>query len=250
MGKVYIVGIGPGSREYLLPLAEKTIRDADVLIGARRLLSMSGLHLGLSAFSVIFPPSPAKEKSKIKAGTKKKSFRGVKAGKKIMFFNGNYSKVLDYILRNKDKEKIVVLVSGDPGIFSFAQQITERLVPCEYEVIPGISSIQLAFARIGKSWQDAFIFSVHGRPKRGLAKAVLKHKKVFLFTDEKNNPANIASFLFRKGIRDREIFVFKNLSFPDEEIISTDIENLRKSEGKWGRLCVMIVDAQEEHYTV
>ncbi len=205
MGKVYIVGIGPGSREYLLPLAEKAIRNSEVLIGARRLL----------------------------CGFKKKTIS----------IDGNYSKVLSYILRNKDKEKIAVLVSGDPGIFSFSQQITRRLEPDEYEVIPGISSMQLAFARIGKSWQDVFIFSLHGRSKRGLAEAVLKHKKVFLFTDEKNNPASIASFLFRKGIRRRKIFVFKNLSFPDEKIIRTDIEILRKNKGQWGGLCVMIVAA-------
>lgn len=215
MGKVYIVGIGPGSREYLLPLAEKTIRDADVLIGARRLLY--GLERGKT---------------------------------KTIPIDGNYSRVLSYILKNKDKEKITVLVSGDPGIFSFSQQITLRLEPGEYEVIPGISSMQLAFARIGKSWQDVFIFSLHGRSKRGLEEAVLKHKKVFLFTDEKNNPASVASFLFRKGMRRREIFIFKNLSFPDEKIIRTDIETLRKSDEKWGGLCVMIVAVQGEYSTV
>ncbi len=205
MGKVYIIGVGPGSKEYLIPLAGKTIRNSDVLIGARRLLCMFNVK------------------------------------KKAIPVDGNYSYALSYILKNKNRKKIAVLVSGDPGIFSFSSLITDRLKPGEYEIIPGISSLQLAFARIGKSWQDALIFSLHGRSRRGLAEAVLRHRKVFLFTDEKNNPASAASFLFRKGILKRRIFVFKNLSFPDEVIIKTDIEKLRRSKEEWGGLCVMIV---------
>ena len=213
MGKVYIIGIGPGSREYLLPLAEKIIRNADVLIGHERWLRLFNMK---------------KEK---------------------LFLKGNYSRILDYTLKNRDSKNIAVLVSGDPGIFSFSSLITSQLKPGEYEVIPGISSLQLAFARIGESWQDALIFSLHGRSKRGLAEAVLRHRKVFLFTDGKNNPASAASFLFRKGIRKRRIFVFKNLSFPDEVIIRTDIERLRKSREEWGGLCVMIVIVPGEHST-
>ena len=204
-GGVYIVGIGPGSKEYLIPLAKKVIRDADVLIGAPRLLPM------------------------------------FKTEKEVIPLKGNYSKVLNYILKNKDKERIAVLISGDPGIFSFSHQVTSRLKPSEYEIIPGISALQLAFARIGESWDDVFIFSLHGRTKRGLINAILNHKKIFLFTDRKNNPANIASFLFRKGIRKRKIFVFNNLALGNEKIIETDIKTLQKSKDEWGELCVMVI---------
>lgn len=215
MKKVYIVGIGPGSKEYLLPLAKKVIRDADVLIGALRLLSL------------FTPP--------------RYTGAGFKTEKEVIPLEGNYAKVLNYILKNKDKEKIAVLVSGDPGIFSFSHQVTSRLKPSEYEIIPGISSIQLAFARIGESWEDVFIVSLHGRTKRGLINALLNHKKIFLFADRKNNPANIASFLFRKGIRKGKIFVFNNLSLGNEKIIETDIKTLQQSQDEWGELCVMII---------
>ena len=205
MEKVYIIGVGPGSKEYLIPLAGKTIRNSDVLIGARRLLCMFNVK------------------------------------KKTIPVDGNYSYALSYILRNKNRKKIAVLVSGDPGIFSFSRQITSQLKPDEYEIIPGISSMQLAFARIGEPWQDAFTFSLHGRTKRGLLETVLGHKKVFLFTDEKNNPANIASFLFRKRVRRRKIVVLENLSLPNERIMKTDIMNLAKSQVKWEKLCVMVI---------
>ena len=205
MGKVYIVGAGPGAKEYILPLAEKRVREADVVIGSARLLSL-------------FPMA-----------------------KKTIVLKGNYSDVLDYIKKNKDKKKIAVLVSGDPGIFSFARQITSLLKPSEYEIIPGISSMQVACARIGEHWDDVFMLSLHGRSKKGLINAVLEHEKIFLFTDKKNNPASIASFLFKKGIPKRKIFVFRNLSLINEKIIKTDIETLQKTKENWEELCVMLI---------
>jgi precorrin-6y C5,15-methyltransferase (decarboxylating) CbiE subunit len=205
MGKVYIVGIGPGSKEYVLPLAKKVIQEANVLVGAPRLLSL---------------------------------FR---TKKKVICLKGNYSEALHYILKKRYKEKIAVLVSGDPGIFSFSRQITSRLNSGEYEIIPGISTMQLAFAHLGESWEDVFILSLHSRSKRGLVNTVLEHKKIFLFTDRKNNPACIASFLFRKGVQKRQVFVFKNLSLPDEKIIKTDIKSLQKNNQDWGDLCVMVI---------
>lgn len=205
LGKVYIVGIGPGSKAYLVPLAKRAIEDADILIGAPRLISL------------------------------------FKTKKKTMAIKESYREAVDYILRDRYKEKIAVLVSGDPGLFSLSRQITSRLKSGEYEIIPGISSMQLAFARIGESWEDVCIFSLHGRSKKGLAKVVSGYKKVFLFTDRKNNPATIASFLFRKGIRKKQVFVFKNLSFANEKIIKTDIKSLSKSKDNWSELCVIII---------
>ena len=164
-----------------------------------------------------------------------------KEAKRTIILKGNYSKVLSYIQDNKDREKIVVLVSGDPGMFSFSKQITKTLDLAEYEVIPGISSLQLAFARIGESWEDACILSLHGRTKRGLYDAVSNNKKVFVFTDKKNTPASIASFLYKRGITKREIIILENLSLADERIIHTDINSLTNNKEETADLCVMII---------
>ena len=40
MNKIYIIGIGPGTEDYLLPIAKREIERADCLIGAKRLLSL------------------------------------------------------------------------------------------------------------------------------------------------------------------------------------------------------------------
>ena len=128
MEKIFIVGIGPGAKEYLLPVALRRITEADCLIGARRALDLF--------------PEFKKEK---------------------VCFDSRMNRVIPYLKKYRKDKKIAVLVSGDPGLYSLAQTIARNFPKDEYEVIPGISSLQLAFARIGESWQDAGIISLHGR---------------------------------------------------------------------------------------
>jgi len=161
--------------------------------------------------------------------------------KKKIRLAGNYADVVNYIIRNKDTKRIAVLVSGDPGIFSFSRHITRCLPRDEFEVIPGISSLQLAFSRIGEPWDDVCIVNLHNRSKRGLAEKVSGHKKVFLFTDDKNTPSQIASFLLTKGIRKRTVYVFNNLSHDNEEVIRTNMDALSRDKKKVPGLCVMLI---------
>jgi len=128
MNKICIIGVGPGAGEYLLPAALKLIKDADCLIGAQRALDL------FSRFK--------KEK---------------------ICFDSRLSRVIPYLKKHREDKKIAVLVSGDPGLYSLAQAIARNFPKDEYEVIPGISSLQLAFAQIGESWQDVKIISLHGR---------------------------------------------------------------------------------------
>ena len=93
MGKVYIIGMGPGSFELVTPLAEMSIRDSDVLIGAERMLN----HFNDNS-------------------------------KRKIYLTGNFSDVLAYIRDNVDRENIALLVSGDPGIFSFSSRVTTNSI--------------------------------------------------------------------------------------------------------------------------
>ncbi|OHC12238.1 MAG: precorrin-6y C5,15-methyltransferase (decarboxylating) subunit CbiE, partial [Planctomycetes bacterium RIFOXYD12_FULL_42_12] len=92
-------------------------------------------------------------------------------------------------------------------------------------IIPGISSIQFAFAAIGESWDDACFISLHGRDAEyaQLMKNVREHSKVGILTDHKNTPAVIARQLLAGGIRDRQMFICENLSLPEERILETDL---------------------------
>ncbi|MEK7376320.1 MAG: precorrin-6y C5,15-methyltransferase (decarboxylating) subunit CbiE [Candidatus Margulisiibacteriota bacterium] len=204
MNKVYIIGMGPGAIDYLLPVAKREIERADCLIGADRLLSLF--------------PSPDKKK---------------------MQLEGRFKEAVSYIKKNKNKEKIAVLVSGDPGLYSLLGAIRRVLKKQEYAVIPGISALQVAFARIGESWQDAKIISIHGRSKNHLAKEIKAYDKVFLFTDAKFPPEKIAGYLLYNGIKNRRAIVFESLTYPNEKIVDTDLMALSNKKGLG--LCAMII---------
>jgi cobalt-precorrin-7 (C5)-methyltransferase len=204
MNKVYIIGIGSGTEEFLLPIARREIETSDCLIGGKRaLLLFKDLH---------------KEKIPLE---------------------GNFEKVIPYLLKERETKKIAVLVSGDPGLYSFLGRISRILKREEYVVIPGISAIQIAFARIGEGWEDATIINLHGRRADDLAGRVRDSSKSFLFTDSVFPPEKIASHLLEKGVGNRRAIVMENLTYPDEKILETDLNHLAEMKG-FG-LCVMII---------
>ncbi len=205
MGKIYIVGTGPGDKDYLLPLAKKIIKKADVVIGSSRLLS--------------FAPE----------------------GKKTILLKSNYSQVLNYIKKNRNREIIVVLVSGSPGVFSFSRKITAVLKSSEFKVIPGISVLQLACARIAETWDDLCIISLHAKTLRGLDKKIKVNKKTIIFCDNKNTPSYTAKYLIKKGAGRLESIAFGNLSMPDEEIIRTDLFQLAVAKREWKGLWLLLI---------
>jgi precorrin-6y C5,15-methyltransferase (decarboxylating) CbiE subunit len=131
------------------------------------------------------------------------------------------------------------LVSGDPGLYSFLGRLSRVLRREEYVVIPGISAVQAAFAKMGEGWEDAKILSLHGRKIGNLAMKVKASAKVFLFTDADFPPNKIAAYLLEKGIGNRKAIVLEHLTYPSERIVETDLEHLR--EMKEFGLCVMII---------
>ena len=209
MNKVYIIGIGPGTEDYLLPAARKEIESSDCLIGGRR---------NLRLFQSLY--------------------------KEERLLEGNFDQVIPFLLKEREKKKIAVLVSGDPGLYSFLGAISQVLKKEDYVVIPGISTLQIAFARIGERWEDATLLSLHGRKMDDLAARVESSKKTFLFTDSSFPPEKIASHLLEKGVENRRALVMENLTYPDERIVDTDLKSL-SGMGGFG-LCVMIVKKEME----
>jgi cobalt-precorrin-7 (C5)-methyltransferase len=204
MNKVYIIGIGSGTEDYLLPIARKEIENSDCLIGGRRALRL---------FQLLH--------------------------KEERLLEGNFDQVIPFLLKEREKKKIAVLVSGDPGLYSFLGTISRVLEKEDYVVIPGVSTVQIAFARIGARWEDATLLSLHGRKMDDLAGRVESSMKTFLFTDPGFPPEKIAAYLLEKGVENRRAIVMENLTYPDERIVDADLKSLSRMEG-FG-LCVMII---------
>ena len=196
VNKVTIVGCGPGAKKYLTGYAMQQIIHAEVLIGSRRLLSL-------------FPDADAD----------------------TYVLSNNYKLLITRIVSlNKKKKKVVVLVSGDPGFFSYSKLIVDKLGAEKCEVIPGISSVQLAFAKIGRTWNDAYFMSLHGRSGKlaAVVKRISDNDKVAVLTDSANNVKLIAKKLLENGVKERKIFVCENLSLEKERIREFDVSSILK----------------------
>jgi precorrin-6Y C5,15-methyltransferase (decarboxylating) len=142
----------------------------------------------------------------------------------------------------KAGKRIVVLASGDPLFFGIGGYLAKRFGPEQVEVIPHYSSVQLAFARLGDSWQDAELISLHGRPINGLAQRIDGRHKIALLTDEVNTPARIAAYLRKFGMTEYEAFVCERLGGPEEVCRCWELEKLEQLEqGGFAALNVVIL---------
>ena len=143
-----MIGIGPGSAEYLLPKALQEGELCKVLIGSARALQLFNTE-----------------------------------GKETKIIDKNLMDVLEFI-EEKKTEVVGVLVSGDPGFYSMLAFLKKHIPPEELEVIPGISSLQIAFSRLKLIWQEGYLLSIHGRPLENIIPYVEKRKILGILVDK------------------------------------------------------------------
>jgi precorrin-6Y C5,15-methyltransferase (decarboxylating) len=105
----------------------------------------------------------------------------------------------------------VVLASGDPGLFGPVRRL--RQLTDAVDVMPALSSVQLAFARAGLPWDDAVVVSAHGRSVRPAINVCRAHPKVAVLTGPDSGPAVLGAAL---AGWERGIFVAEHLGTEDE----------------------------------
>jgi len=106
---------------------------------------------------------------------------------------------------------VAVLASGDPGFFGIVRAMRERgITP---RVIPAVSSVALAFARLGIDWDDALVLSAHGRDPRQVMAAALAHPKAAILTAP--GGTGLGTELSAAG---RTVYVAERLGHPGERV--------------------------------
>jgi len=108
---------------------------------------------------------------------------------------------------------VAVLASGDPGFFGIVRSLRARGV--RPRVIPAVSSVALAFARLGLDWDDALVLSAHGREPRPVIAAAMAHPKVAILTEPGAAAAQLAGGLLAAG---RRVYAAQRLGGPDERV--------------------------------
>jgi precorrin-6B C5,15-methyltransferase / cobalt-precorrin-6B C5,C15-methyltransferase len=137
-----------------------------------------------------------------------------------------------FLRSHQGMQTIVLLGSGDPMFHGIGRQVLAEFGPDSVEIIPDLSSIQVAFSKIKETWDDAFLISLHGGidPERrrrlpydidDVPSLLLKHGKIAILTDGKNNPAEIARRLLSlPHLSLLKLFVCERLGYPDDERIT------------------------------
>ena len=223
--KLSIVGIGPGSMEYVNAKARKLISDADIIVaGSDRMLELSD--------------EIRKEEKKCKEYTSFKSYKTIDI---INFIKEKFE--------NSQDSSAVVLMSGDTGFYSGTQSLYKHieamaknseniLHKVDMQIVPSISSISYLASRYNISWHDMKIVSLHGRTGH-LAHELKTNKKVFVISSGGMETSDIISELIDKGFEDCDIYIGENMSYPEEVLSHGKVADFK--EHKFLELCSMII---------
>src|SRR5579884_2751177 len=134
--------------------------------------------------------------------------------------------------------RVCVLASGDPGFFGILRPLAERFGSDRLTVHPAVSSVAVAFARVGLPWDDAVVVSAHGRPLPDAVSAVLGAAKAAVLVSPDNPPEVLAKALMAAGApEERRAVVCSRLGTPAEAVTAVDLVAL--AAGTWDPLSVV-----------
>lgn len=201
--KVHIVGIGDDGLDGLSSAAQQLIRDAELLIGAERALKAI----------------PIGKAQRLEMG-------------------GDLDAVVSRVAA-APTQKIVMLATGDPLFYGTARYLTDRLGKDRFEVVPHVSSMQLAFARVKETWDEAYLTSLASQTLEHVVEKIRVAEKVGLFTSESASPATLAQALIDRHLDYFTAYVCENLGSPDERVTQGELREI--AEQSFGPLNVMIL---------
>ncbi|MEM6470187.1 MAG: precorrin-6y C5,15-methyltransferase (decarboxylating) subunit CbiE [Planctomycetota bacterium] len=136
-------------------------------------------------------------------------------------------------------EPIVLLTSGDPLFYGISQYLSEKVGKERLEIVPHVSSMQLAFARVKENWDDAYLTNLAVEPLDRVVDVIRSAERVGLFTTEAISPAVVAEALLDRRIDYFNAFVCENLGTPNETVTQCDLASIR--EQTFSPLNVMIL---------
>jgi len=189
--RLVIVGIGDDGLAGLTESARRIVAAADVILGPPSILAL-------------LAPLPAPKQA----------------------LEPDMSVALRQVREAMAYSKPVLVTGGDPLFYGVARYLCDRLGKDYFEVVPHVSSMQLAFARIKESWEDAYLTSLAGRPIESVIDRIRTAEKIGLFSSDECSPARLARELLDRGIDYFRAYVCENLGSPDERVTQAELLDL------------------------
>jgi precorrin-6Y C5,15-methyltransferase (decarboxylating) len=143
-----------------------------------------------------------------------------------------------------NNKRVVVLASGDPLFYGVARYLCDKLGKERFDVVPHVSTMQLAFARVKESWEDAYLTNLATNPLDAVIEKIRTADTVGLFTNDRYSPGDIARVLLEAGIDYFHVYVCENLGSPDERVTQGSLGEIAREE--FGSLNVMILVRRPE----
>lgn len=206
--KIHIVGIGDDGLEGITAQARRLIDEADLVLGAESTLKLV--------------PGAGKQQQALGASLDEAVQKVSAAGSK----------------------KVVVLASGDPLFYGVARYLCDKLGKDRFEVVPHVSSMQMAFARVKESWEDAYLTNLATNPLESVIEKIRIADTVGMFTSEKSSPAAVARALLDQHIDYFHAYVCENLGSPDERVTQGPLSDICREQ--FAALNVMILVRRTE----
>jgi precorrin-6B C5,15-methyltransferase / cobalt-precorrin-6B C5,C15-methyltransferase len=201
--KIHIIGIGDDGLDGLTAQARRLIERADLLIGDEPTLALV----------------PGMGRARVALG-------------------GNLETIVEQISTAKTGH-VVVLASGDPLFYGVARYLCDHLGKDRFEVLPHVSSMQLAFARVKESWEEAFLTNLANHSLEDVIEKIRIADKVGIFTSESCPPSAVARGLLDSRIDYFSAYVCENLGSPDERVTQGELSEIAGEE--FSPLNVMIL---------
>ena len=145
----------------------------------------------------------------------------------------------------KSNDIICVLASGDPLFYGISDLLLRHFSEDQLSFHSNVSSVQTAFSRIKKSWQDAKVISLHGRPLTNLIPHLQDNQRYALLTDKHSSPQAIAALLCDYGCENAEMWICANLGDDYEAISNFSAKDLAQSQQEFHPLHVTIVETKD-----
>ena len=195
--EICLAGIGMGSKDGQTQEVQHAIETADILLGAERMIERYSAKIEKRPYYMADQILPYLEQ---------------------LQKNG--------LTAQKDPLRVTVLFSGDTGFYSGCRKLYVALqetiaagaLNARVRILPGISSVVSLAARVGESYEDAAILSMHGKKLNRLSATVESHEKVFLLTSGSEDIRKIGRLLAEAGLTDCEVIVGYQMSYPEESI--------------------------------
>ena len=236
-----LAGIGMGQPSQMTGEVLRSIRESDALIGAGRMLESA--ERALQNDLLISKEGKAENRQESAAAVEKET----KCYKAYL-----PDDVIQIVSKHPEWKQAVILYSGDTGFFSGASRMAERLREAGYPftVYPGTSCVSYLAARLGTHWEDAVIYSAHGRElsvdrvMKRLCDPEEPAKRAFILMGGKNGAGQFCERLTQAGYGNVQVTVGENLSYPEEQIRSGTAEEMKKLE--FADLSLMLLEVTDE----